>query len=288
MGILRIALSGCSAVFAQTVLHPIETTKVRLQNDYGTNRKYRNFLRGSYIILKEEGLFKGLYKGMAPSALRELLYSSLRFGLYVPIKQLLGETDPATTPLWKKFTSGGLAAAVGSALANPTDLLKARMQADTCMPPTSMTSHMREIYREGGVLGFWKGTSTTVVRAVILGSVKLGSYDECKKQFHQLGLRGVPCQFIASATTGVLTVAASAPADFTRTRIMAAKQLAQQSGVQVQYSGAIDVLYQTVKYEGVTALWRGAVPQWLRIGPYTIIQFIAWERLCKMCGTNAV
>lgn len=40
-------------------------------------------------------LAKGLYKGLIPANLREVVYSSLRFGLYVPIKQLLGETDPA-------------------------------------------------------------------------------------------------------------------------------------------------------------------------------------------------
>jgi len=286
--VLRVGLSGLSAVCAQTVLHPIETTKVRLQNDFGARRQYRNVLHGSILIWREEGLAKGLYKGLIPANLREVVYSSLRFGLYVPIKQLLGETDPAATPVWKKFASGGLAAAIGSAIANPTDLLKARMQADTSVHPTSLSAHIKGIYREHGLPGFWKGTSTTVVRAVILGSVKLGSYDECKKQFHALGLRGTLCQFVSSATTGVLTVAASAPADFCRTRIMAAKQLTQQSGVQVQYRGAFDVIFQSVRDEGPTALYKGAVPQWLRIGPYTIMQFLAWEWLCKTCGIHAV
>ncbi len=46
------------------------------------------------------------------------------------MKDLLGATDPAHTPLWKKITAGAVSGAFGSALANPTDLVKVRMQAE--------------------------------------------------------------------------------------------------------------------------------------------------------------
>jgi len=36
--------------------------------------------------------------------------------------------DPKDTPFWKKLAAGGAAGGLGSAIANPTDLLKARMQ----------------------------------------------------------------------------------------------------------------------------------------------------------------
>jgi hypothetical protein len=67
------------------------------------------------------------------TAKRDLLYidyTSVRFGLYSPIKKLLiGETtSPAEVPLWKKILAGGLAGGLGSAIANPTDLVKIRMQ----------------------------------------------------------------------------------------------------------------------------------------------------------------
>ena len=101
------------------------------------------------------GLSRGLFKGFAAGALREASYSSLRFGLYVPIKESLVGPD-GRQPLWVKFTAGALAAAIGSAIANPTDLLKARMQADTCVPATTMRTHVREIHTSGGIAGFWK------------------------------------------------------------------------------------------------------------------------------------
>jgi hypothetical protein len=61
--------------------------------------------------------------------MRESIYSSLRLGLYEPFKRLLtkeGE-DEKHMPFYKKFMAAGMSGFVGSALANPTDLLKIRM-----------------------------------------------------------------------------------------------------------------------------------------------------------------
>jgi len=101
------------------------------------------------------------YKGIAPSLLRELSYSSIRFGLFVPVKQLLGAEDDATTPFWKKLVAGGTVGALGSGLASPADLLKARMQAS--VPGTvhqSMFGHARGILVQDGLFGLWKGACT--------------------------------------------------------------------------------------------------------------------------------
>ena len=82
------------------------------------------------------------------------------------------------------------------------------------------------------------GTSTTMTRAIILGATKLASYDEAKQILHdQFGLSrtGVPAILGASVTAGLLVALCTAPADFCRTRVMTARQLAAQTGVEVQY-----------------------------------------------------
>ena len=56
-------------------------------------------------------------------------YSGMRMGFYEPVKQLLGATDPHNTPLHTKIIAGAITGTVGSAIANPCDLVKVRMQA---------------------------------------------------------------------------------------------------------------------------------------------------------------
>ena len=230
---LRLFAAGVAATLAQTACQPIETIKVRLQNEANlanAAKRYNGFLRGGMAVARDEGIL-ALWKGMLPSALREMSYSSIRFGLYAPIKKMMigDKVSPAEVPLWKKIVAGGAAGGLGSAIANPTDLLKIRMQADSEVVAKRMSAHVADIYREGGVAGFWMGTSTTVARAVVLGATKLATYDEAKLRLKRLtGMEGLPLQTAAGAMAGFAYVCTSAPVDFTRTRLMTARQMAKQ------------------------------------------------------------
>lgn len=55
-----------------------------------------------------------------------------------------------------------------------------------------------------------------------------------------------------------------------------------------RYKSALDVASQTVRKEGFFALYKGAGAQWLRIAPYNILQFVAWEQLCSIFNIKAV
>ena len=83
---LRLALAGVSATIAQVACQPIETVKIRLQlRDRTRFRDYTSFSTGLRHLLRSEGAL-ALWKGMAPSAAREMPYSSLRYGLFLPIQ----------------------------------------------------------------------------------------------------------------------------------------------------------------------------------------------------------
>ena len=102
-----------------------------------------------------EGLFQGLYKGFTASAARESSYSSLRLGLYEPFKILYGgNTDPAHTPIWVKQLAGCSSGLIAAGLANPTDILKVRMQAWKKAPRT-MRWHANHINHHWGIGGFY-------------------------------------------------------------------------------------------------------------------------------------
>ena len=135
----QLGLAGAACTVAQGTIHWVETTMVRQQ--LATNQQ--NMLRTIQHIVRTEGA-PALYRGFAAAGMRELSYSSLRFGLYEPIKKSLGAEDPATTPFYKKVLAGLLAGAFASAVASPTDLLKIRAQAATG-PSESVVAHARAI-----------------------------------------------------------------------------------------------------------------------------------------------
>ena len=68
--------------------------------------------------------------------MREASYSTLRLGLYEPIKRNLGDEGA----IWSKFAAGALSGMIGSAIANPADLLKNLIQSrpeTLCLHPST-------------------------------------------------------------------------------------------------------------------------------------------------------
>eukprot|EP00957_Ditylum_brightwellii_P128014 9762953-Ditylum_brightwellii.AAC.1 len=124
---------GIASCVAETCTMPVDVVKTRLQMDgAGGQRLYKGPLDCAGALVRAEGP-SALFKGLPPALLRQSTYGSLRYGLYGPIRNSLG-VEPGTPkteiPMWKKVFAGGVAGALASAVANPTDLVKVRLQTD--------------------------------------------------------------------------------------------------------------------------------------------------------------
>lgn len=282
--LLRMALAGISSIAAQTCTHPIETVKARMQiaSEAGRSNKGNYSTIGSTFksIKQNEGL-KGLYKGIKAAYGRELTYSSLRLGLYEPFKKLWGATGK-DVPIWKKFLSGSSAGLVAACAANPIDFLKIRMQ-NWEGESHSLTWHAKTVYSEAGIWGFYRGVQITIVRAMLINGTKLSTYDQIKTNLKKMGyVDGLLLQFLCSMTAGFIMASVSAPFDLCRTRVFS------QDSANPKYKGLIDCLVKTVKNEGPKGLYKGFIPMWGRMGPFTVIQLVTWEQLRKMCGISSL
>ena len=88
----NVACAGGAAVTTCTFVHPIDLLKVRLQiqGEAGRQTKQYNGVRGVIsTVYAEEGLL-AFYKGIGAAWCREGSYTSLRIGLYEPIKGVVG------------------------------------------------------------------------------------------------------------------------------------------------------------------------------------------------------
>lgn len=284
---MRMLFAGISAVVAGTVVHPVETIKTRMQimGEIGAKSKVNyggSFLSTGQTLVNNEGI-KGLYKGLKPSQLREAVYSTLRLGLYEPYKELLGAHDKSHTPFYIKALAGAMSGLTGSVIANPTDVVKIRMQASE-HNDHGVRWHIKDIYHNQGMKGFYKGVQATVARAIMVNATMLSTYDHIKHTLINLGLfkEGYVLHFISSMVTGVTMTFTTAPFDIARTRLMN-----QPYEIQL-YKGLFDCMIKTKRNEGFLALYKGFTPQWLRFGPYATVQFMTWELLRKLYGMEGI
>ena len=176
------------------------------------SRRYTSTLDAAQQLVRAEGA-SGLYRGLSASVLRELSYSGIRLGLYEPCKRLLGATDPAQTSLSLKVLSGAMTGCLGSALANPLDLIKVRMQSATgAAPYSSVAAAITTIARDGeGIRALWRGTGPTCARATLLTASQVPSYDHVKHTLLDNGYvhEGYLCHFFCSMVAGVVAAVIS-------------------------------------------------------------------------------
>ena len=87
--------------------------------------------------------------------MREASYTSLRLGLYDPIKTIIQGADKEIS-IAGKFLAGGIAGGIGSLAGNPFDVLKTKMMANV-ESSEGVKYFANDIYKSQGYAGFYKG-----------------------------------------------------------------------------------------------------------------------------------
>jgi solute carrier family 25 uncoupling protein 8/9 len=250
------------------------------------------------LIVREEGA-RALYKGLWPALHRQLVFASLRIGLYKEISALFLRPGETSISLDRKVLSGLLSGAIGITVANPTDLVKVRMQSDRARPGQApryagVMAAYSGIVRAEGVRGLWTGLGPAVLRNSVINATELASYETAKEALmRDAGMRdGVVVQALAGAAAGVMATLVGNPVDVIKTRVMAA-QAAGEAGAGAgpgasaggaapaapRYRGALDCLAQTLRHEGPLALYQGVTPMFVRLTGWSIVMFLTFEQL---------
>ncbi|GFR57836.1 kidney mitochondrial carrier protein 1 [Elysia marginata] len=292
---------GLASIAAECSTFPIDTTKTRLQVQGQVldarlrDLKYRGMVHAFVRIFREEGAH-ALYSGLAPALLRQATYGTIKIGAYHTLKRAL-VSDPANETLAINVFCGVVAGITSSSIANPTDVLKVRMQAKSSKPGCdNMLCSFVKIYQQEGIGGLWRGVGPTAQRAAIVAGVELPAYDIAKKHIILSGYLGdtKETHFLASFFAGFIGALTSNPIDVCKTRMMNQKKTVVLQAVPASPAGAvssaaapavytstIDCLVRTTKTEGFMALYKGFIPNWLRLGPWNIIFFMTYEQLKK-------
>eukprot|EP00388_Colpodella_angusta_P011482 GDKJ01029366.1.p1 GENE.GDKJ01029366.1~~GDKJ01029366.1.p1 ORF type:complete len:297 (-),score=49.79 GDKJ01029366.1:300-1190(-) len=287
----KFLIAGFSNCCAGFVTNPLDVVKVRLQAD---GAHYRGFFDCVKTIALSEGPI-GFFRGVVPSLAREATYSTLRLGLYEPVRNHYLEyyndfrgTNETRPPMIVAMLAGATAGCIGSAIASPTDLIKIRIQTASLTSKEIPT--MREVFSSvvnspQGVFGLWRGVGANIQRAALLTGCQVGFYDKIKNKVRDVllplvgGKEGLglfaSSAFAASFFTAVIT----SPVDVIRTRMMSKGS---------QYSSTVDCFSKTIRDEGLKGIYRGFMPNWLRLAPHSMVCFSVYESLRRIVGMKSL
>jgi hypothetical protein len=189
-----------------------------MQNQSDAERIYKSLLQSLFKILRDEGL-PGWARGLTASICRELSYSSIRIGAYEPIRIIFYDVTGTVSSPAVKFLSALCSGFIGAYIATPFDLIKTRFQAELPGHQSSTTTYkaLHDVFQLEGMKGLYKGWQITTLRAAILTSAQLGSYDSIKNNllidYFKLQ-NGLFLHLCASLLAGVITTTAVNPSKF--------------------------------------------------------------------------
>ena len=232
------------------------------------------------IIASEEGV-RAFWKGIGAAWLREASYTSLRLGLYGPIKQAMGIKKDSN--FFLKFSAGSLAGAIGSLAGNPFDVLKTRMMATEGTATPQFSKVAGDLYKVQGLGGFYRGLEANIMRAMVLNGTKMACYDVIKQKIKEAKVipDGLVTNFCAAFSAGFFMAITVTPFDMLRTRLMN-----QPIGKEKLYNGFVDCVMKVVTKEGPMALYSGFIPVWARFAPTTTLQLVIFEIMKPLFGAQ--
>uniref|UniRef100_A0A8D1ZXX9 Mitochondrial uncoupling protein 2 n=1 Tax=Sus scrofa TaxID=9823 RepID=A0A8D1ZXX9_PIG len=290
--------AGTAACIADLITFPLDTAKVRLQIQgerrgpvqAAASAQYRGVLGTILTMVRNEGP-RSLYNGLVAGLQRQMSFASIRIGLYDSVKHFYtkgserewGAGHQASWPLSEdagigsRLLAGSTTGALAVAVAQPTDVVKVRFQAQARAGGgrryRSTVDAYKTIAREEGLRGLWKGTSPNVARNAIVNCAELVTYDLIKDTLLKADLMtdDLPCHFTSAFGAGFCTTVIASPVDVVKTRYM--------NSAPGQYSSAGHCALTMLQKEGPRAFYKGFTPSFLRLGSWNVVMFVTYEQL---------
>ena len=292
--------AGTAACVADIMTFPFDVAKVRLQvlgetpaavsvsgssialEATAASPQFKGLFGTMFYLVRTEGV-KSLYGGIGPGLQRQCLFASLRLGIYDNIKEIYTKTfsldqEKYFSLMATRILSGITSGAIAITVAQPTDVVKVRMQAKSGPRYTSSLDAYRTIYRKEGVAGLWKGLGPNVVRNSLVNATELVCYDTIKDALMKnLGFRdNLVCHFTSAFGAGFCATVVASPIDVIKTRIM--------NSVPGKYNGMIDCGQKLYQEKKLAAFYKGFTPSFMRLGTWNVVMFVTYEQLKKLAS----
>jgi solute carrier family 25 (mitochondrial dicarboxylate transporter), member 10 len=225
-------------------------------------------------VFKTNG-FLGLYSGLSASLLRQLTYSTARFGVYEELKSDF--TTKSSSPSFPGLIAmASISGFVGGVAGNPADVINVRMQHDAALPKAERRNYKNAIdglvrlTKNEGWKSLFRGVWPNSLRAMLMTSSQLASYDGFKWLIIRNTLMedNLTTYFLASFLAGFVATTVCSPVDVIKTRVMSMSES----------QGLAKLLVNVYRIEGIGWMFRGWVPSFIRLGPHTIVTFLLLEQ----------
>lgn len=312
-----VTFGSIAGIIGKFIEYPFDTIKVRLQCQphppifAGPLDCFRQSL------LSPEGGFKSLYRGISTPLLGAAVETSSLFFSYRIAQSAVQNSIPTLPqgkgeklPLRALIACGAISGAVTSLLLTPIELIKCKMQYPvsssslTTPIPRGSISVIASVFRQHGILGFWRGQFGTLIRETGGSAAWFGSYEGVLiglRRFLSSSSAQLPTghrgngyatsplhhQLLAGASAGIAYNFAFFPADTIKAR-MQTEELSSSTSSSQSTSRPHTTFWKSGvelwRQQGLKGLYRGCGITVARSAPSSAVIFTLYEGLREWAG----
>jgi solute carrier family 25 (mitochondrial oxoglutarate transporter), member 11 len=283
----NFATAGFGGVFGWIIVHPFNTVAVRMSlasMNSANVGKQLSFPAYFAKTVRENGIMT-VYNGLGAGILRQVFYASSRFGLFEVFRDEYVKRN-GSVDLLGRLGCGVVSGSIAAFISCPAEVTLVRISNDSTLPPdqrrnySSVPNAFTRILKEEGFSAFFRGSGPFVNRAMLVGAVQVGTYDQFKQTYREKFHITDPIQnvFCAAMTSGLLYALITMPFETCKNR-MAFQKVDPATG-KLPFTSTPQAIKKIISEEGLLTLWRGFSPYYLRCGGHTVSMFMAiqWIR----------
>ncbi|XLR17750.1 hypothetical protein S83_045662 [Arachis hypogaea] len=249
-------------------------------------------IAGSFVQVIEEQGWQGLWAGNTINMLRIIPTQAIELGTFECVKRAMtslqdkwkleecpkmqiGSINLNLSLSWiSPVAVAGAAAGIASTLCcHPLEVIKDRLTVSPEVYP-NLSIAVRNIYRDGGIGGFYAGISPTLVGMLPYSTCYYFMYDTIKKSYCETKNKkslNRPEMLVIGALAGFTASTISFPLEVARKRLMVG---ALQGRCPPNMAAALS---EVIREEGLKGLYRGWAASCLKVMPSSGITWMFYE-----------
>lgn len=276
-----LVAGGVAGAVSRTATAPVDRLKLIMQVQDGCTPLT---LRRAFSNMQAEGSIRAYFRGNGTNVLKIAPETAMKFTLNDIFKQSIAD-DPSDITPWQRMVSGGLAGATAQTAIYPLELIRTRLAVCPDGMYHGIIDAFVKIAKKEGLLAFYRGIVPNMLGILPYAGVDIAAFETLKDYLVERH-DGHPPPFLILLSGMMSSSCAqfvSYPLALVRTRLQAQGACC---GSTRRYTGMLDVIRQTVQHEGMRGLYKGVLPNMMKLAPAAGISWFVFEEIKACLGID--
>ncbi|EQK99301.1 hypothetical protein G6O67_008673 [Ophiocordyceps sinensis] len=284
--IAAFGAGGIAGAVSRTVVSPLERLKILMQVQSAGREAYKLSVGQALAKMWREEGWRGFMRGNGTNCIRIVPYSAVQFSSYNFYNTNVFAPYPGAelTP-FSRLICGGAAGITSVIVTYPLDIVRTRLSIQSAsfaelgnkpqQLPGMWATLVRMYKTEGGVSALYRGMIPTVAGVAPYVGLNFMVYESARQYLTPEGDKNPSAcrKLLAGAIAGGVAQSCTYPFDVLRRRF----QINTMSGMGYQYKSVTDAVRVIIRHEGVRGLYKGIVPNLLKVAPSMAANWLSFE-----------